>query len=87
MPFSLPSRVTLAEAPALLALGAAYLRDGDGEFDLGAVAECDSSVLACVNEWRRQSAALGRGPVRVTNVPESIRRIARLYGVESLTLA
>ncbi|MBL8382431.1 MAG: STAS domain-containing protein [Burkholderiales bacterium] len=86
MPFALPSRVTLVEAPALIAAGIAHLRDGDAAFDLGAVTTCDSSVLACLNEWRRQAARLGKGDVHVINVPEGIRRIARLYGVESLTL-
>jgi hypothetical protein len=43
-------------------------------------------VLACINEWRRYAGRLDQGELKVTNASESIRRIARLYGVESLAL-
>ena len=76
----------MADAPALLAAGSAALSAGDLEFDLGAVVECDSSLLACVNEWRRQAIRAGAAGIGVRNPLESIRRIARLYGVELLTL-
>ena len=78
----------MANAPKLLAAGSAAVGAGERDFDLGAVVECDSSLLACINEWRRQATAAGAGPgdLAVRNAPESIRRIARLYGVESLTL-
>lgn len=86
MSFRLPEKVTMTDAPGLIAAGVSALRSGEREFDLGAVAECDSSVLACINEWRRHAGGLGGGKLRVTNVPEPIRRIARLYGVETLSL-
>lgn len=86
MPYRLPAKVTMVEAPAVIDAGLAALRAGEREFDLGDVVECDSSVLACVNEWRRHAALLGGGAVHVSNAPEPIRKIARLYGVESLAL-
>lgn len=86
MTFRLPERVTMADAPRLIEAGLAALRGGEREIDLGAVAECDSSVLACINEWRRHAARLGQGELKVSNAPEAIRRIARLYGVEALAL-
>lgn len=86
MAFRLPEKVTMADAPGLIASGLAAVRNGEREIDLGAVRECDSSILACINEWRRHASTLGNGEIRVTNVPEAIRRIARLYGVETLAL-
>ena len=76
----------MADAPRLIEAGVSALRNGEREFDLAAVTECDSSVLACINEWRRHAGRLGAGKLQVTNVPESIRRIARLYGVDALSL-
>ena len=76
----------MADAPSLLARGCAALRAGELTFDLAAVTECDSSLLACINEWRREAARQNAGTVSVTNPPDSIKRIARLYAVETLTL-
>ena len=86
MPFCLPARVLMADAPALLAEGVAAVRGGETIFDRGAVRECDSSLLACLNEWRRMAAGSGGGAIQAINSPDSIKRIARLYGVETLTL-
>jgi ABC-type transporter Mla MlaB component len=86
MPFRLPERVTMAEAPGVIEAGLTALTNGEREIDLAQVVECDSSVLACINEWRRYAGRLDQGELKVTNAPESIRRIARLYGVESLAL-
>ncbi len=85
MPFCLPARVLMADAPGLLAQGSLALRGGETIFDLGAVIECDSSLLACLNEWRRTAAGSG-GVIQAINAPDALRRIARLYGVEALTL-
>ncbi len=58
---------------------------GAGAVDLGAVTECDSSLLACVLAWRRAAAARG-ATLAVRNAPANLGRIARLYGVEALAL-
>ena len=86
MPFSLPARILMADASSLLERGTIALRAGELTFDLAAVTECDSSLLACLNQWRREAARLNLGAVRVINPPDSIKRIARLYAVENLTL-
>ena len=86
MPFCLPARVLMADAPGLLEQGLAALRGGETIFDLGAVLECDSSLLACLNEWRRKGAGGAGGAIDVIKAPDAIKRIARLYGVEALTL-
>jgi len=76
----------MADAPSLLARGTTAMRAGELTIDLSAVTECDSSLLACINEWRREAARRNAGSLRVINPPDAIRRIARLYAVESLTL-
>ncbi|GEM_PF-2478807 len=86
MPFCLPARVLMADAPSLLERGSIALRAGELTFDLAAVTECDSSLLACINEWRRECAGRNAGTLRVINPPDAIKRIARLYAVETLTL-
>ena len=43
----------------------------------------DSSLLALMLAWMRDARARGRDLVFV-NLPESLKTIARLYGVESL---
>ena len=86
MPFALPARVLMADAPALLTAGSAALGAGEREFDLGAVAECDSSLIACLTQWRREARAAGGAPLAVLHAPDAVRRLARLYGVEPLAL-
>lgn len=86
MPFSLPARVLMADAPALLAAGSAALGAGERVFDLSAVTECDSSLIACLTQWRREVRAAGGPPLEVLRAPDALRRLARLYGVEQLAL-
>jgi ABC-type transporter Mla MlaB component len=86
MAFAVPARVLMSDAPAVLEAGRKAVRDGESVVDLGAVADCDSSLVACLNEWRREARRAGRDSLTVMNAPESVRRIARLYGVESLAL-
>ena len=85
MPYALPATVTMVDAPSLIEAGRTAVRAGESVFDLAAVTNCDSSLLACLNEWRREAAQRGTG-IEVRNAPESLRRLARLYGVESITL-
>lgn len=72
-------------APALLKAGTAAVAGGENEVDLTAVAECDSSLLACLPAWKRTAAARGAA-LAVKNPPQNLDRIARLYGVETLAL-
>lgn len=72
-------------AAALMAAGEKAVAGGETEIDLGAVTQCDSSLLACVLAWKRAAARRG-GRLAVKNVPENLSRIASLYGVETLAL-
>ncbi|MGE0384872.1 MAG: lipid asymmetry maintenance protein MlaB [Gammaproteobacteria bacterium] len=51
--------------------------------DLGGVGRIDSCALAMLLEWSRAARARG-GALTVRNVPEPLRSIARLCGVEDL---
>ena len=72
-------------AAQVLKQGEAAVAGGAGAVDLVAVAECDSSLLACVLAWRRVAQARGVS-LAVHNPPPNLARIARLYGVEDLAL-
>jgi phospholipid transport system transporter-binding protein len=72
-------------ASDLLRAGETAVAAGETVFDLAAVSDCDSSLLACLLAWRRAAAARGAALI-VQNAPENLDRIARLYGVEGLAL-
>ena len=75
--------VTLGNVGALLEEGRRHLADGVQTVDLSEVSEMDSALLALLLAWlreaRQQERALG-----FANLPESLRTIARLYGVDRL---
>jgi phospholipid transport system transporter-binding protein len=74
--------VTLANVTAILEEGRRHLEEGVRTVDLGEVTEMDSSLLAAMLAWLRDAKRRGRELV-FTNLPESLRTIARLYGVDS----
>ena len=75
--------VTLANAGSLLVEGRRHLADGVQSVDLGEVSEMDSALLALLLAWLREARSRDR-PLAFSNLPESVRTIARLYGVDSL---
>ena len=75
--------VTLANVAAVLEEGRRHLAEGVPTVDLGEVTELDSSLLAAMLAWLRDARAGGRA-LAFANLPESLRTIARLYGVDSL---
>jgi phospholipid transport system transporter-binding protein len=75
--------VTLANVAAILEEGRRHLEEGVRTVDLGEVSEMDSSLLAAMLAWLRDAKSRGRELV-FTNLPESLRTIARLYGVDGL---
>jgi phospholipid transport system transporter-binding protein len=86
MAFAVPSRVLLDDAADVMQAGESAVRAGESQIDLAAVAESDSSLLACLLAWRRTAQAAGR-TLAVLNPPASLRGLAALYGVEAITLA
>jgi phospholipid transport system transporter-binding protein len=75
--------VTLANAAALLEEGRRHLAEGVQSVDLGEVSQLDSALLALLLAWLRD-ARLRERTLAFTNLPESLRTIARLYGVDAL---
>ena len=75
--------VTLANVAGLLEEGRRHLAEGVQTVDLGEVSEMDSALLALLLAWLRDAKARERA-LAFANLPESLRTIARLYGVDRL---
>jgi len=75
--------VTLGNAAALLEEGRRHLAEGVQTIDLGEVNQMDSALLAVLLAWLRDARASER-PLAFVNLPESLRTIAQLYGVDKL---
>ena len=75
--------VTLANVAQVLEEGRRHLAEGAATVDLAEVSELDSSALALLLAWLREAKAAGR-TIGFANLPESLRTIARLYGVQDL---
>ncbi len=75
--------VTLGNAAALLEEGRRHIAEGVQTVDLAEVNEMDSALLAVLLAWLRD--ARGReAKLSFVNLPESLRTIAQLYGVDRL---
>ena len=75
--------VTLSNVAALLDEGRRHLAEGVQTIDLAEVSEMDSALLALLLAWLRDAKARDK-PVVFANLPESLRTIAKLYGVDAL---
>lgn len=75
--------VTLANVAGLLEEGRRHLAEGVERVDLAEVKEMDSALLALMLAWMRDAKARDR-TLAFANLPESLRTIARLYGVDRL---
>jgi phospholipid transport system transporter-binding protein len=75
--------VTLANVALVLDEGRRHLQEGVRTVDLAEVTEMDSSLLALMLAWLREAKSGGR-ELAFANLPESLRTIARLYGVDGL---
>jgi phospholipid transport system transporter-binding protein len=75
--------VTLANVAAVVEEGRRHLEEGVRTVDLGEITEMDSSLLAAMLAWLRDARGRG-GELAFTNLPDSLRTIARLYGVDGL---
>ncbi len=78
--------LTLTEATAQLQSGVDALAEGVTEFDLAGVDQVDSASLSLLLAWRRQAQAAGR-ELCFRNLPESLRSLADLYGVDDLVFS
>ena len=75
--------LTLANARLVLAEGLRAIAAGQPEIDLSQLATVDSSAVATLLAWKRAAAARN-APLVLSNLPESLRSLAGLYGVAAL---
>jgi phospholipid transport system transporter-binding protein len=75
--------LTFQTAPAALEQGAQAIQAGETVFDLGGVKAADSSGVAMLLAWQRRAQQAGQR-LSFINVPENVRTLAALYGVDSL---
>ncbi len=75
--------VTLVNVAAVLAEGRRHLEEGVRTVDLSEVTDLDSSLLAALLAWMRDAKAK-QVELSITHLPESLKTIAKLYGVEGL---
>lgn len=75
--------VTLANVRRVVEEGERQLEEGVRTVDLAEVSEMDSSLLAALFAWLRH-ARQRKFDIAFVNLPQSLRTIARLYGVDDL---
>jgi phospholipid transport system transporter-binding protein len=75
--------VTLANVRRVVEDGERHIDEGVRTVDLSEVSELDSSLLAALFAWLRH-ARKHEVEIGFVNLPESLRTIARLYGVDTL---
>jgi ABC-type transporter Mla MlaB component len=76
-----PARITIAEAGRFREQALVACAAGQCDFDLSPLVEYDSAAIAVLLGIRRGPGGLG---ARFLNVPPNLRKLALLYGVESL---
>ncbi len=81
--YRLAGELTFASASEALKASVGLVRPGaDLLFDLRSIGRSDSAGVALLIEWRRRVRPGGR--IRYVHLPESLRAIARVSGVEAL---
>lgn len=75
--------VTLQNVSGILRQGLDCVRDGVTVVDLAEVSGLDSSLLAALLAWIREARDRNH-PFAVSNLPNGLKTLAQLYGVEEL---
>jgi phospholipid transport system transporter-binding protein len=73
----------MANAQASLAACTAAIEAGEASLSLDGLAHSDSSAVAVLVAARRSAQQRGRA-LALTGVPDTVRSLAKLYGVEEL---
>jgi phospholipid transport system transporter-binding protein len=76
-------RMTQSEAKRLLAEGEAAIRQGCTVFDLAGAAQVDSVAVSLMLAWQRRAQQQGKRLV-FRNLPDSVKSLIALYGVDHL---
>lgn len=74
--------LTVQSARAVLERGMAAIKAGQTVFDLGSIAQADSSAVAVLLAWQRAARKAGVALAYV-NLPAGIKSLATLYGVDA----
>jgi phospholipid transport system transporter-binding protein len=75
--------LTLDDAAEVLAATRAMPLPQNGRVDFAGLAQADSSALAVIIALKRRGASEGRA-LSVTGLPDSLRSLAVVYGVDDL---
>ncbi len=76
-----PTSITMADAAQTLREVLAAIARGDTLIDLSRLAHFDSSAVSAVLAWRRAASSRG-APLQITGVPDGLRSLAQLYGLQ-----
>lgn len=76
-----PTSITMADAGQALRDGLAAITQGATLIDLSSLSRFDSSAVSAVLAWRRAANARGT-PLQVAGVPDGLRSLAQLYGLQ-----
>ncbi len=79
----LSGAVTLGNVAELFEEGRRHVEEGVRTVDLGEVKQLDSALLALLLAWLREARTHGAS-LEFARLPEALRTIARLYGVDAL---
>ncbi len=81
--FALSGPVVMENLIGLYKAGLQKVAEGDVVVDMAGVTDADSSAVSLLLELRREAARRSH-KVLVINVPDSVRSLAKLYGVADL---
>lgn len=62
---------------------ALFIQEGPWQLDFSGVDEVDSAAVSLLLEWVRRAAQLGR-KLRIKNLPDNLRCLVKVYGLEEL---
>ena len=79
--FAIPQRLTHTQAMSVLESLRSAIASGTTHIDLSALVEFDSAALSVLRAARRLQRTT---PLRCVNAPDKLRKLANLYGVDSL---
>ena len=80
--YTVQSEITIASATSRLADAFVALKQGTAIYDFAELHMMDSSVLALILQCRREAERLGM-QLKCINMPENLKNLAALYGVEN----
>lgn len=79
----LSGRLVMSNVPALYESGLQHLASEDLLVDFSGVEAVDSSAVSMLLGWTRAAQKQGRS-LRVESMPEDLKSLAHLYGVDEM---